>query len=219
MKLKNTAILFFLIFISYQTYSQRHYSGQNYIGLTGGLTIFDIQTDDFVTKSKGGFMGGFAARGAFHNDFDLIYGITFQNANIAVEGQPSFGSGTEEIEYTIQGAQINILGSYNIVVDHLSIEFGPVFNLNGKMKLKDDEYEDYILKGHTTTTAKDIQEISQFDFRVLGGITAGMRHFRLTAQYHYGVTNILGKLNDQGLEKSDFKGNTSTIVVAAIVYF
>src|SRR5690606_34241204 len=119
----------------------------------------------------------------------------------------------------IQGAQINFLGSYNIVKKHLSIEFGPVFDINGKMKLDRDEYEDYILTGYNTLTAKDIQEISRFNVRLAGGLTAGLEHFRISAQYQYGVTNMLGGLNGKSLENKDFEGHSSTIVVAGVVYF
>src|SRR5690606_40074621 len=82
----------------------------------------------------------------------------------------------------IQGAQINFLGSYNIIKKHLSIEFGPVFDINGKMKLDQDEYEDYILTGYNTLTAKNIQEISRFNVRLAGGITAGLRSEEHTSE-------------------------------------
>lgn len=219
MNLKNFTFACLLLFITYQTSAQRNYNGYNFLGLTGGVAIFDINTDNLVTKSRSGFTGGFTSRGSYFNDFDLIYGINFQNAKLAVEGKSPMGSNPEDIEYAIQAVQINFLGSYNLVLDHLSLEFGPVFNINGKMKLKDDKFEDYILTGHTTTTAKDIQDISKFDMRVMGGLTAGLQHFRLTAQYQYGVTNMLSKLNDKGLERTNFKGNSSTIIVAAIIYF
>ena len=216
---KSTVITCFIIFLSYQSSAQRNYNGYNFLGLTGGMSIFDIQTDDFVTNSRESFMGGFTSRGAFYNDFDLVYGISFQGAKIAVQGSSPLESNPQDIEYTINGAQINFLGSYNIVVKHLSVEFGPILQINGKMKLKDKKFEDYIMTGYTTTTAKDIQDISKIDFRVMGGITAGLEHFRLNAQYQYGVSNTFGKLNDKNLEKNGFKGNSSTILLAAIIYF
>ena len=162
-------------------------------------------------------MAGFTTRGAFRNDFDLIYGINFQSASVGVEG--SFLTDTQNIEYTIQGAQLNFLGSYNIVVKHLSVEFGPIFEINGKMKLKNDDYEDYVLTGYNTLTAKDIQDISRFNVRLAGGLTAGLENFRISAQYQYGVTNMLGKLNSKGLENEDFNGHSSTIVIMGVIYF
>lgn len=208
----------FLLFFQ-QTFAQRNYEGYNFLGIQGGITFFDIKTDDLVTQQQEGFTAGFTTRGAFRNNFDLIYGLSFQSASVGVEGRIPLGMKTENIGYTIQGVQLNFLGSYNIIVKHLSLEFGPIFDINGKMKLDDDKFENYILTDYNTLTAKDIQEISRFNVRLAGGITAGLEHFRISAQYQYGVTNMLGNLNDKGLENEDFKGNSSTIVLAGVIYF
>ncbi len=217
MSLQRLFFTTFFLFLYQQSFAQRNYNDYNFLGIQGGITLFDIQTDDLVTEQGTGFIAGFTTRGAFRNDFDLIYGISFQSSSVGVEGSNLLE--TQNIGYTIQGAQINFLGSYNIVPKHLSIEFGPIFDINGKMKLDRDEYEDYILTGYNTLTAKDIQEISRFNVRLAGGLTVGLEHFRVSAQYQYGVTNILGKLNDRGLENEDFKGNSSTIVVMGVIYF
>ncbi len=218
MTLRRLFFVVFFLFAVHHSFAQRNYDGYNFLGIQGGITFFDIQTDDLVTKQKEGFVAGFTTRGSFRNDFDLIYGLSFQSASVGVEGSNILGD-TQDIGYIIQGAQINFLGSYNIAVKHLSIEFGPIFDINGKMKLEHEEYEDYILTGYNALTAKDIQEISRFNVRLAAGITAGIEHFRIMAQYQYGVTNTLGKLNDQGLENQDFEGHTSTIVVAGVIYF
>lgn len=219
MRLHKLFFAIFFLFVFYQTFAQRNYDGYNFFGIQGGVTFFDIQTDDLVTKQQTGFVGGFTTRGAFRNNFDLVYGLSFQSASVGVEGNSFLGTDKQNIGYTIQGAQINFLGSYNIVVKHLSIEFGPVFDINGKMKLENEKYENYVLTGYETLTAKDIQDISRFNVRLAGGITAGLEHFRIIVQYQYGVTNMLAKLNDKGLENEDFKGNSSTIVVAGVIYF
>ncbi|WP_347373615.1 outer membrane beta-barrel protein [Aequorivita sp. Q41] len=209
----------FSLLIFTQSFAQRNYDGSNFLGIQGGLSFFDIQTDDLVTQQRQGFSAGFTTRGAFRNDFDLIYGLSFQNASVGVEGSAVLENDTQNIGYTIQGAQLNFLGSYNIVVKHLSIEFGPVLNINSKMKLDNEKFEEYILTGYNAITANDIQEISRFNVRLAGGLTAGLEHFRLSAQYQYGLTNILGKLNDKGLENKNFKGNSTTIIVAGVIYF
>ncbi|CAM3341088.1 outer membrane beta-barrel protein [Aequorivita lipolytica] len=219
MNLKNLIFATFFLFVFQQTFAQRNYEGYNFFGLQGGITFFDIHTDDLVTEQREGFTAGFTTRGAFRNNFDLIYGLSFQSATVGVEGRESFGTKTQNIGYTIQGVQLNFLGSYNIIVKHLSFEFGPVFDLNGKMKLDDSKFEGYILTGYKKLTAKDIQEISRFNVRLAGGLTAGLEHFRISAQYQYGVTNILGGLNSKDLENDNFKGNSSTIIVAGVIYF
>lgn len=211
-------IVIFVIFFQ-QMFAQRNYRGYNFFGIQGGVTLFDIKTDNLVTKLQSGFTAGFTTRGAFRNNFDLIYGISFQSVSVGVEGSSVLGTDTQNINYTVQGAQINFLGSYNIIVKHLSLEFGPVFNINGKLKLDDDDYNDYVITGYETLLAQDIQDISRFNLHLAGGITAGLEHFRIQAQYQYGVTNMLGKLNDKDLEYTDFKGNSSTIIVGAEIYF
>lgn len=219
MSLKNLFFVSFFLLVFQQTFAQRNYEGYNFLGIQGGITFFDIQTDDLITLQKEGFTAGLTTRGAFRNNFDLIYGISFQSANVGIEGRSPLGGSPQEIVYTIQGVQLNFLGSYNIIVKHLSLEFGPIFGINGKMKLDDDRFQNYVLTGYDSLTAQDIQDISRFHVRLAGGLTAGLEHFRISAQYQYGVTNLLGRLNDKDLENDDFNGHTSTIVLAGVIYF
>ena len=217
MSLKSIVIVNLLLFVCQQSFSQRNYNDYNRVGITGGVTFFDINTSDLVTEQGTGFAGGFTTRGSFRNNFDLIYGLSFFSSKIGVQG--SSEARTQSIQYSIQAAQLGFLGSYNIVKHHLSLEFGPILNVNSKMELDSKSFEDYILEGYTTLRAQDIEDISRINFRLAGGVTAGIESLRVSAMYQYGVTNILGKLNDNGLENKDFKGNSSTIVVSAVVYF
>lgn len=214
-------VIFCGIFFLYMqhSFSQRNFQHYNFLGIQGGLTIFDIKTEDLVTAPNSGFTAGFTTRGAFRNNFDLVYGINFQSVSLGVEGNDIKGSKTQNIKYTVQGAQISFLGSYNLIVKHLSLEFGPIFSINGKLKLDDETFKDYILTGYDNLAAGKIEGISRFNALLAGGITVGLEHFRLQGQYHYGLTNMLGNLNDNGLEKTDFKGNSSTFLLSAVVYF
>jgi len=219
MNLKTCYISIFAFIFLQQLYAQRNFNGSNFLGVQGGVTSFDIKTDDLVTNQQTGFIAGFTTRGAFRNNFDLIYGLSFQSASIEVESSGVLGINSQNIGYTVKGVQINFLGSYNLVPKHLSIEFGPVVNINGKLKLDDDKFKDLILSGYETLSAKDIQDISKFNFHLAGGLTAGLEQFRVYGQYQYGLTNMLGKLNDKDLENKDFKGNSSTVIFGAVVYF
>ncbi len=210
------ATIFLLSF--YQSNAQRNYNGYNLLGIQGGITFFEIQTEDLVTEQRQGFSAGFSTRGAFRNNFDLIYGLSFHNSTIGVEGKSLLGS-PENIGYSIQGVQLNLLCSYNLIMNHLSFEIGPVVGLNGNMKLDNNKFENYILSGYNTVRAKDIQDISKFNVALAGGITSGFEHFRLSAQYQYGLANMLAPLNGKGLENSNFKGNSSTILLMGILYF
>jgi len=220
MSLKNLFFVTLAFLFVQQAFSQRNYDHYNRLGINAGYTLFDISTSDLTTKQAGGFMLGFTTRGAFRNNFDLIYGLNFFNTKAEVLGKKNISSpDTEFIAYTIQAVQINFLGSYNIIKHHLSLEFGPILNVNGKMKVDSERFEDYKLDGYDNLKATDIEDISPVNFLVAGGISGGLESFRASVQYQYGVTNMLNKLNDKGLENTDFKGNSTTIIFALVFYF
>ena len=226
MSLKNLVFVT-LSFLFLQTaVAQRYFQHSNHIGLSGGLAIFDIDTNNFVTEQGGGYMIAFNTRGAFYNNFDMIYGINFVQTNVGILGRNVTNAGsalqTQFIDYTLPSAQIKLLMSYRIIGDHLSIEAGPMLNVNGKMKLQRNGFDDYVLEGYTSLRAKDIENVSRVNGRLAAGITAGITNFRLSAQYQYGFTNVFNRLNDvEGIEKTTgtFEGNTSTILLMAQFYF
>ena len=223
MSLKNLVFVTISVLFFQQAIAQRNYEEYNRLGINAGLALFDINTDHLNTRQGTGFMAGFTTRGSFRNNFDLIYGLNFYNAEVEIFARDLGGvSGAldnQYVPYSIQSVQLNFLASYNIVKHHLSLEFGPILNVNGKMKLKSERYESYIIDGYNALLAKDIQDISKINFHLMGGITAGLENFRISGHYQYGVTNMLKKLNEQGLENKDFEGHSSTIVIAAIIYF
>jgi hypothetical protein len=217
MSLKNLLFVTTLLFVFFNSIAQRNYDEYNRMGVNVGVTFFDINTSDFNTEQGTGFIFGFTTRGSFRNKFDLIFGINYFNNSLGIAARS--GADRQYVDYTVQGAQLKFLGSYNIIRHHLSLEFGPIFNLNSKMKLDNDRYENYIVEGYSSLRSQDIEDISKFHFHLAGGITGGMESIRITAQYQYGVTNIIKNLDDENLEKSNFKGNSSTIIIMAIIYF
>jgi hypothetical protein len=220
MSLRTVLFVTLTVLLFQQANAQRNYEEYNRIGLTGGLTLFDINTDNLITEQGSGFQGGFTSRGSFRNSFDLIYGISFSDSKVGIQGSLTPNGGdTRFINYSIQAAQIGLLGSYNIVKHHLSLEFGPILNVNSKMKIDSENFNDYILEGYTALRAQDIQDINRINFRAAGGITAGLEVFRLSAMYQYGISNMLGKLDDQNLENKSFEGHSSTFIFAATFYF
>lgn len=217
MRLKNFLFSALFLLMFHQIAAQRNYRGNNLLGITAGMSFTGIETDDFIVKRGTGFSGGFTNRGAFRNDFDLIYGINYQNSKVILVGLN--GNEVHPMNYTIQGAQIQFLGSYNIVVKHVSVEFGPIFDINGKMKLDQKLQENYILSGYKTLAANELEDIAKFNILLAGGLTAGLEHFRISGLYQYGLLNMFAPLNSKNLEKNDFKGHSSTITLSAIVYF
>ncbi|MEX2335741.1 MAG: hypothetical protein WD555_00545 [Fulvivirga sp.] len=217
---KAPIILGFLFFSFYSTvFSQNNFKEFNVIGISAGLTLYDINTTDFQTQSRESFMFGLQMRGNVYNNFDMMYGIAFYDSNIAITAQSTpLGGISRDLNYNLQSAQISVLGGYKIIKNHLSIEAGPVLNINGNLTLKDTQHEDYIIEGYSTLRAQDIEDVSKINFHLAGGLTGGLKNFRLFALYQYGVTNVLNKLNEKNLEKTNFKGNSSLFAFGVTVY-
>lgn len=214
-----------LVFINSLS-AQRNYEQNNHLGLAGGIGFFDIITDDFITEQGTGYAFGFTTRGAFYNNFDLIYGITFVQNEVGIlarnPGDPTNQFQTQYVNYSILSAQINFLGSVNIINDHLSLEAGPVLNVNGKLKIDDEEFKNFVIDGYDNLRSGDIENVSRVHFYAVGGITGGIENFRVGAQYQYGVTNLFNRYNDNAdIEKPNgkFEGHASTILLTATLYF
>ncbi len=214
------SLLFFQIAIA-----QKNYEQNNHLGLIGGIGFFDINTENFETEQGTGYIFAFTTRGAFYNNFDLIYGVSFLQSEVGVLARnstdPANNFQSQYVNYTIQAAQINFLGSMNIISNHLSLEAGPVLNVNGKMKIDQEEFENFVVEGYDTLKAGEIQNVSRVHFHLAGGITAGIENFRLGAMYQYGVTNFFNRFNDNpDIEKPEgkFEGHSSTILLTATLY-
>ena len=104
--------------------------------------------------------------------------------------------------------------SYNVVEDHVSLDFGPVLQINGKMKIASSD-ETKLLKG-TLLRADQILDVSQLSGNFYLGCSAGTKTVRAVIFYEYGFTNFLNKLNKDDalilLNNNDkFKGNLGSI--------
>ncbi|MCR9183612.1 MAG: hypothetical protein NXH73_11860 [Flavobacteriaceae bacterium] len=220
--MKNYLTLTLAIFFvsTLQLEAQKNFKEFNVIGVSGGLTLYDINTDDFTTTSRESYMLGFQMRGNVYNNFDMIYGISFYDTKIGISASSTpVGGNKEVLDYNMQSAQVSVLWGYKVIREHLSVEAGPILNVNGKLTLKDTPFENYIVDGYTTVRAIDLEDVSKVNFHLAAGLTAGFRNFRIFGQYQYGVTNVLNKLNSQNLENSNFKGNSSLLTVGVTAYF
>ena len=202
-----------LVLISMAGFAQYEYRDANRIGIFFGINQFTLNTNNFQTKPGTGWNGGLSMRGNFYNDWDMVYAMQFSENNFSVVTNSVFI--TEDTNYKLASAQVSLMFSYKIVENHLSLEFGPIVQINGKLKVDQDE-ENNIISG-TLLFAKDIVDISKFNFYPTIGITAGVRHVRLNVSYQYGLNNMLGNLNNQNLGY-DFKGNPGILNGNLIVY-
>lgn len=194
-------------------FSQYDYRDSNRIGISFGVNQFTLNTNDFQTKAGTGWNGGLSMRGNYYNNWDMVYAIQFSENNFSVATNSGFI--TEETNYKLASAQISLMWSYKIIESHLSIEMGPLVQINGKLNVEKGK-ENNIISG-TTLLAKEIVDISQFNFYPVIGITAGVRHVRLNVSYQYGVNNMLGNLNNKNLGYN-FKGNPGILNGNLIIY-
>ncbi|MAW95992.1 MULTISPECIES: hypothetical protein [unclassified Leeuwenhoekiella] len=212
-------LLFFIsvILLSISANAQRSTKIYNRIGIQGVYTLTTLHTNNLNTIQSDGFQAGLSTRGAFYNNFDLIYGIDFLQTGVEIQGRE------EVIPYTLSGVQVKLLASYLIAGENLSLEFGPILQVNGGLKLDDQNQENQILEGYTLLNAGDLEEISRVNGMLTAGITGGLEWLRLTAAYQYNFTNILNKFNSEDLNLKDpaatnFKGNLGLITAGIVIY-
>ena len=130
----------------------------------------------------------------------------------------------EFVEYKMFAAQIALLMHIKIVSSYLTLDVGPMLQYNDKLQISDKDQENFIISGYDNLLAKDISDISKFNFDGAVGLTAGYEFIKLRAQYIYGFTNILNKLNDKDFADSlasdtKFKGNQSMWVFGIMISF
>lgn len=194
--------LFFISFISFGQYNNRD---SNRIGISGGLTQMSVFTDNFNATPEQGWTAGLSLRGNFYNNFQMAYGMYFTESNFSLESTLD-----KKIEYKLSAVQIYLVGSYQLIKDHLTLEFGPVLQVNGDLKI-DEMNELLLLKDNPLLTAKDITPITKINGNIYGGITAGIKNVRLHVAYQYGVNNFLNNLNKTEeltlKNKGDFNGH------------
>lgn len=186
--------------VALSAHAQRGYRDSNRIGISGGINQFTLNTDDFDTEPAIGWNLGLSVRGNFYNDFDMVYDIRFTEHRFMAN---SVSPLLEDVETKIQSAQISLLLSYKLIENHLSVEFGPTFQFNGKLDYDEaDELTPIMIDG---TTIKDIEELKVFNFYPTVGVTGGAKHVRLHLFFQYGVTNMLR--GQKSVSGESLKGN------------
>lgn len=212
MKKKFLTVVF--VFVSLFASAQYGYRDGNRIGIIFGLNQINLNTKNFTANPELGWNIGLSVRGNFYNDFDMVYTMQFSDNKFTVP--TTYLSKRKDVEYNLPSAQISLMLSYKIIENHLSVEFGPLVQVNGKFVI-DKTDEENVISG-TTLLAKDIVDISKFNFYPAIGITGGVKHVRANIQYQYCVTNILGNLNGQEGISTNFKAHPGIISGNIILY-
>ncbi|MDO7172135.1 outer membrane beta-barrel protein [Mariniflexile sp. AS56] len=214
-----------LCFVTKSFAQKGNYRISNGISITGAITKLDITTDNFITKQGEGFLGGFDATVDIpHRWYNVSFGMQLSESAIGISARPEAVLGNSEfIDYKLFAAQVALLMHIKVIPDHFTIDLGPMLQYNSKMELKDRDKENYYIDKYANLSAEAISEISQFNFNGAVGASVGFRNFKLKAQYIYGLTNILKKLENQDLDTTGgdarFKGNQNMLVLGAKVSF
>ena len=207
--MKKLLILLTVVLIGFQVNAQYREKDGNRIGISAGISQMSLLSSNFNAKPESGFMGGLSVRGNFYNDFSMTFGMQFFNNNFSLETvNASFKK--EDVKYTVEGVQVRILLSYNIVEDYFAVDFGPVLQVNGKLKVASNK-EENVLTG-TLLKAEDIVDVTTINGNLYFGLTAGSKRVKAVIFYQYGVNNFMNKLNkDDDLKAlnggNKFKGN------------
>lgn len=215
-----------ICFVTKSSAQSNKYIIKNGFAIGGGLTQFDIITDNFETTKGEGWIGGMSATVMPpHKAYGVSYGMQLSENTIGISGYTSLTDlSPRELEYKIFTAQVAFLWHVKLISDFVTFDVGPMLQYNSDLELKEDAQESYLIKRYNNLTANDITEISNINFNGAVGFTAGLSHFKVKAQYIYGVTNILNKLNSNSnldLSGNDkkFKGNQSMLAFTAMITF
>ncbi|RSK41543.1 outer membrane beta-barrel protein [Mangrovimonas spongiae] len=219
-------VAFCIGFVTILHAQHRRYAIKNGFGIYGGITQYDILTDNFETKPGNGWMVGASATVDLpHKWYNISYTIQLAENEVGIATRPvALPSQSQFLDYKIFTAQIALLMHVKLIKSFLTIDIGPMLQYNGELKLQDDQYENFIVANYDNLLAKDISDVNKFNIDGTVGVSAGFSHFRVKAQYIYGFTNMLGKLDkDDNLDLTGndkkIKGNQSIFAFTAMITF
>lgn len=219
------SVLFTCLLITFIANSQSYSKSGNYnrIGIQGKIGSITLDTDDLNVDGASAFLGGFTTRGRLYNNFGVVYGLDLLHSRLNLRGRSVGEVQREDIRYTLIGAQLHLLGSYNIIQDRIAIDFGPALLINGALSVDRDAQRSTLVSDFQSLTAEDIQDISRVNPFGIIGITAGFTNVRVTAQYQVGLSNILKRLNNDGSlstidsSANNFKGRLSLLTAGIVL--
>lgn len=228
MNMKNLQLILLVAFITTfvtKSFAQpKHYDIKNGIGIEGGITQFDIITDNFETTKGDGWIGSLSATVDIpHKWYNLSYSIQLAQNNLGISGRESnFNITPLDIDYKVLTAQIALLWHARIVQGYFTIDFGPMIQYNSKLEFNNLDQESFLINGYEQVKASDITDISNVGIDGTVGATLGFSHFKFQAQYIYGLNNIFNKLNSNKelgelVDERKFKGNMSMIGFTATI--
>ena len=215
-KMRKLSLLITLLLVL-NSFAQGGYRDSNRIGISAGLTSLDLFSKQFNVKPGQGWIAGLSMRGNYYNNWQMVYGMHFTDSNFSLQSVTN-----EEINYKLSAVQVHLVGSYMVIQNHLTLEIGPVLQINGKLRI-DEKDELKALKDSPYILAKDIININQINGNLYAGVTAGITNLRLNINYQYGFNNIMNNLNKKdeltiANGNQRFKANIGMISALLTIY-
>ena len=196
---------------------------KNGFALGGGITKYDIITDDFDFINYDGWIASMSATVDLpHKGYNVSYGMQLSENTLGVPTKPNILNDELKVDYKIFTVQVAFLWHIKLASDFLTLDVGPMLQYNSDFEIEDKDLEPVLLDGFNELTANDIKDINNFNVNGAIGFTAGISHFKIRAQYMYGLLNTLGSLNENEavrLEEKQFKGNQSMLAFTAMFSF
>ncbi|MCR8667237.1 hypothetical protein NO995_06060 [Aestuariibaculum sp. M13] len=218
-------VAFVLCFVTTSFSQHRNYRITNGFSIFGGMTQLDIASYNFTTSKEWGGLGGmWATVDIPHRWYNVSFGMQLSESKLGISARELQGTPEDAfVDYKMFAAQIALLGHIKLGTPDVTIDLGPMFQYNSDLEMKDKAYESYYINNYNNIQASEIGSISNFNLNGVAGITAGYKYVKLRAQYIYGATNILKRLNSKDLDttggKSTFKGNQTMLVLGLNVSF
>lgn len=200
-RLEFYVLAIFLFFFLQMNAQRRDADMYNRLGFQAGITYGGIQTNNFETTVRTGFIGGLTTRATAYNNFLVIYGVNFFQSNTGIRISETPSGQFQEVDFKATGVQLNLFAGHKIFGEHLSIEAGPVLQINSKWK-PNEEFGDYYVEGYLLQ-AKDLEGISRVNLNAAVNLSAGFSSIKFWFQYQYGVNNIFKNLNSEDLRSID----------------
>lgn len=220
----------FLLFISIFTClnpinaQNRNYGGDSYnrLGIQAGVTYGGIESDNFTTTKNTGIMAGLTTRSNVWNNFLVVYGVNFYTMKTGIMGHELSSSQMENMDFKNTGVQLNLFAGHKLIGEHLSVELGPILQINSKWEVE-EKFENYLVEDYIIT-AKDLEEVSRVNLNVAANVSAGFPDIKIWVQYQYGVSNFIKNLNEKGLQIKDpratnLEGHLGLATAGVVYYF
>lgn len=222
MKLKHPLIFIILILVTVNMHAQRSRWDRDYnlFGTQAGGHYTNIVSNQLPVTGKASWTAGFTYVSSLPDNWQLVYGLNFYDFKVDIDGRQKLALDSRQspIEYNMIGVQASIFGSYKLYDHFLSVEAGPVIQVNGNLDARQDK-ELYYLAQYDIT-ALEIEKVSPFNVHLAAGLTGGFEKVKFRLQYQHGLTNIFGKLNK--IDFSDtvpkFSGRMSIITAGVIMF-